>query len=195
MSSNLWQHVGVSCPRTSTCLTLPCPCLNQRCCVSKLGQVYTPLGQLLTFPARSFGSDAHITNSHHKSTTRGRSSLSAGTLAQYTSMLAAQQDKDAEFWMVFHASFIFLLWSSSVRLLLDLFTSNSAVFIRYFPHFTCVFPRSDQFSFLLRHAPERMAVVASDVCPPRGSCTRGGWRSLVRVWRLWWWSAQFRRMF
>ena len=49
---NLLQHVGVSCPRISTYLTLPCLCLNQRCCVSKLRQVYKPLGQLQMFPAR-----------------------------------------------------------------------------------------------------------------------------------------------
>ena len=35
--------------------------------------------------------------------------------------------------------------TSSVHLLLGLFTSNSATFIRHFPHFACVFPRSASF--------------------------------------------------
>ena len=98
--------------RASTYFTLPCPCLRQRCCLFKLRQLCTPLGQSLTCAARSFGSDPHITNSHTTSTSRRRSSASAGTLAQYTPMLAAKQDNDAEFCIVFQTSFIFLLWSS-----------------------------------------------------------------------------------
>ena len=109
---NLLQHVGVTCPRVSTCLTLPCSCLKRRCCVSKLRQLCTPLGQLLTCPARSFGSDLYVTNSHRTSTISGRSSASAGTLAQHTSMLAAKQDKDAGFCIVFHTSFMFAHFSS-----------------------------------------------------------------------------------
>ena len=35
--------------------------------------------------------------------------------------------------------------TSSVHLLLGLFTSNSATFIRHFPHFACVFPRCASF--------------------------------------------------
>ena len=33
-----------------------------------------------------------------------------------------------------------------------------------------------------RPTPERMAVLASNVCPPLGSCIRGGWRTHERVW-------------
>ena len=45
MSSDFLQHLGVSCPRLSTNLALSCHCLS--CCVSKLRQVYKPLGQLI----------------------------------------------------------------------------------------------------------------------------------------------------
>ena len=85
---NLSQHVGVSCPRVSTYLTLPCHGLRQCYCVSKLRQVKTPLVQLIIYVSSS---------------------------------------------------------TSSVHLLLGLFTSNSATFIRHFPHFACVFPRSASF--------------------------------------------------
>ena len=87
--------------RISTFLTLPCLCVNQRCCVSKLRQLYAPQGRLLMFPARSFVSSLHITNSHATSITRRRSSASVGAPAQYTSMLPAKQDKDTELCIVF----------------------------------------------------------------------------------------------
>ena len=40
-----------------------------------------------------------------------------------------------------------------------------------------------QFCRIFRPASEEMAVVASDVCAPNESCSRGGWRSHVRVWQ------------
>ena len=61
-TSNILQRVGVSCHRIWTCHTLPCPCLKERCCVSKLPQLYTPLSQALMCPAQSFGSDARMTH-------------------------------------------------------------------------------------------------------------------------------------
>ena len=131
---NLLQHVGVSCFRISTCHTLPCLCVNQRCCVSKLRQLHTPLGQALMCPARSFGSDPHMTNSRRTSATSGRSSASAGTLEQYISILAAKQVKVAEFCIVspkyFHVSSLVFICSSTSGLV----TSNSAIFIRHFLH-------------------------------------------------------------
>ena len=145
---NLLQHVGVTCPRVSTYLTLPCSCLKRGCCVSKLRQLYTPLGQLLTCPARSFGSELYVTNSHRTSTISGRSSASVGTLAQHTSMLAAKQDKDAGF-CIFSRHLPCLLTSPHCFILLGLFTSKSATFIRHFPHFACVFPRCALFLLLL----------------------------------------------
>ena len=84
---NFLQHVGVSCPRISTYLTLPCHGLRQCYCVSKLRQVHTPLGRLFMFPAR------------------------------------------------LHLFIYFLVF----------FTSNSATFIRHFPHFACVFLCSASF--------------------------------------------------
>ena len=92
-----------------------------------------------------FASDLHVTNSHRTTTTSRRSSASAGTLAQYTSLVAAKQDKDAEFCSaftnVFHVSSLVYICS----ILLGLVTSNSATFIRHFPHFACVFPRCASF--------------------------------------------------
>ena len=88
---NLSQHVGVSCPRNSTYLTLPCPCLNQRCCVSKLRQVYKPLGQLIA-DVSSSTSSVHLlpvfllpTRQHSSVTSRASHVSFRGPLRSYSS--------------------------------------------------------------------------------------------------------------
>ena len=84
-SCSMWTCRALESRHTSHCRVVVS---RRRCCLSKLRQVYTPLGQLITYVSSS---------------------------------------------------------TSYVHLLLGLFTSNSATFIRHFPHFACVFPRSASF--------------------------------------------------